>query len=93
VLGPEGRELIRIPQTPEGDELYSFGFRVHRRQGLPDLIGHGGSVEGYRAHMVFEPDSGIGVVLLRNYGGVASNLGGVARELLWRLVEIRSRAP
>jgi CubicO group peptidase (beta-lactamase class C family) len=93
ILGPEGRALIRIPQTPEGDDLYSFGFRIQRREGFPDLIGHGGSVAGYRAHMVFEPESGIGVVLLRNYGGGSTNLGRAARELLWRLVAIRSGAP
>jgi CubicO group peptidase (beta-lactamase class C family) len=93
VLGPRGRELIRIPQTPEGDDLYSFGFNIHRREGAPDLVGHGGSVAGYNAHMIFEPESGIGVVLLRNYGGGATNLGRAARELLWQLVAIRSRAP
>jgi CubicO group peptidase (beta-lactamase class C family) len=90
VLGPEGRALIRISQTPEGDTAYSFGFSISRREGMPDLLGHGGSVAGYTAHMVFEPDSGIGVILLRNYGGGATNLGRVARDLAWRLVEIRA---
>jgi CubicO group peptidase (beta-lactamase class C family) len=93
ILGPEGRDLIRIPQTPEGDDHYSFGFRIHRREGSPDLVGHGGSVAGYNAHMIFEPESGIGVLLLRNYGDGETNLGRVARELLWSLVEIRSGAP
>jgi CubicO group peptidase (beta-lactamase class C family) len=93
ILGPEGRHLIRIPQTPGGDDLYSFGFRIHRREGAPDLVGHGGSVAGYNAHLIFEPDSGIGVVLLRNYGGGATNLGRAARELAWRLVAISSGTP
>ncbi len=90
VLGPEGRRLARISQTPEGDTPYSFGFSISRREGEPDLVGHGGSVAGYTAHMVFEPDSGIGVILLRNYGGGETNLGRAARELAWRLVGIRS---
>ncbi len=89
-LGPEGRRLARISQTPEGDTPYSFGFSISRREGEPDLVGHGGSVAGYTAHMVFEPDSGIGVILLRNYGGGETNLGRAARELAWRLVGIRS---
>jgi hypothetical protein len=38
--------------------------------------------------MIFEPESAIGVILLRNYGGGETSLGGVARELLWRLVEL-----
>ena len=49
---------------------------------------HGGSVAGYNAHMVFEPESRIGVVLLRNYGGGEINLGRAAKDLLWRLVEV-----
>ncbi|MBT8396719.1 MAG: beta-lactamase family protein [Gemmatimonadetes bacterium] len=88
-LGPEGRRLIRISQTPEGDSRYSFGFSISQREGAPDLVGHGGSVAGYNAHLIFEPESGIGVILLRNYGGGETNLGRAARDLLWRLLEIR----
>lgn len=88
VLGPEGRRLVRTSQTPADGAAYSFGFSLTGREGLPGLVGHGGSVAGYNAHLIFEPESGIGVVLLRNYGGGQTNLGGVARELLWRLVEV-----
>jgi CubicO group peptidase (beta-lactamase class C family) len=90
ILGPEGCNLLRTQQTPEGDAPYSFGFSVYRQDGMPDLLGHGGSVAGYTAHMVVEPDSGIGVILLRNYGGGATNLGRAARDLAWKLVEIRA---
>jgi CubicO group peptidase (beta-lactamase class C family) len=90
MLGPEGRRLIRTSQTPEDGAQYSFGFSISQREGSPDLIGHGGSVAGHNAHMIFEPESGIGVVLLRNYGGGETNLGRAARELLWKLVEIGS---
>jgi CubicO group peptidase (beta-lactamase class C family) len=93
ILGPESRRLIRTSQTPEEDTPYSFGFRIHRRDGFPDLVGHGGSVAGYNAHMVFEPETGIGVILLRNYGGGATNLGSAARELAWRLLEARVTEP
>ncbi len=86
-LGPEGRHLVRVPQTPPDGPQYSFGFSITRREGSPDLVGHGGSVAGYNAHLIFEPDTGIGVVLLRNYGGGETNLGGAARDLLWSLLE------
>ncbi len=88
ILGPEGRGLVRVPQTPVDGPKYSFGFTITEKEGEPDLVGHGGSVAGYNAYMVFEPASGIGVVLLRNYGNGATNLGAVARDLLWTLVEI-----
>jgi CubicO group peptidase (beta-lactamase class C family) len=88
LLGPEGRRLVRTSQTPEGGSQYSFGFSISRAPESPDLVGHGGSVAGYNAHLLFEPESGIGVVLLRNYGGGEISLGRAARDLLWRLVEI-----
>jgi len=85
-LGPEGRRLIRVPQTPADGPQYSFGFTVTRREGFPDLVGHSGSVAGYNAYLIFEPDTGIGVILLRNYVGGETNLGGAARDLLWTLL-------
>ena len=85
-LGPEGRRLIRVPQTPTEGPQYSFGFTVSRREGFPDLVGHSGSVAGYNAYLIFEPDTGIGVILLRNYVGGETNLGGAARDLLWTLL-------
>jgi len=45
-------------------------------------------VSGYNANLVFDPDSRIGVVLLRNYGRGTTNLGGAASALLAELVEI-----
>ncbi len=90
LLGPEALRLVRVSQTPEGDTPYSFGFSIARRDGSPDLLGHGGSVAGYNAQITFEPESGIGVILLRNYGGGVTDLGRAAQELVWRLVELRA---
>ena len=90
ILGPEARRLIRTPQTPaESETRYSFGFFLYRMEGAPELVGHSGSVAGYNAFLVFEPDSGVGVVLLRNYGGGETNLGDASKELLWKLLESR----
>ena len=36
--------------------------------------------------MLFEPESKLGVVLLRNYSSGETNLGGAAAELLGELV-------
>lgn len=88
ILGPEGKRLLGISQTPEGSEaLYSFGFSLAEREGAPRLVGHGGSVAGYNAYLTFEPESGVGVVMLRNYGGGSTNLGRASQELLWTLLE------
>jgi CubicO group peptidase (beta-lactamase class C family) len=87
-LGPEALALTRTSQTPEGDTSYSIGLTLTRRAGRPDLLGHGGSVAGYNAQIAFEPESGIGVVLLRNYDGGATDLGRAAQGMVWRLVEI-----
>jgi CubicO group peptidase (beta-lactamase class C family) len=93
LLGPEARGLVRTPQTPEGSEtLYSFGFFLYDGEGGETLVGHSGSVAGYNAFLVCEPASGIGVVLLRNYGGGRTNLGEAGRALLARLLAARLRA-
>ena len=42
---------------------------------------------GYTAYMLFEPESKLGVVLLRNYNIGETNLGGAAGELLSELIQ------
>ena len=44
---------------------YSHGFMLHRL-GDRDLVGHGGSLPGYKNHFLVDPDSGRGVVVLSN---------------------------
>ncbi len=90
LLGPEARRLIHTPQVPETSETqYSFGFFLYDQEGGPRLVGHGGSVAGYNASLVFEPESGIGVVLLRNYLGGETKLGRTGRDLLRKLLAAR----
>jgi len=68
ILGSEGMSMIRVAQTPKGSpEEYSIGFRLWDSPGAPRLVGHGGSVSGYMAFLAFDPESGIGVILLSNY--------------------------
>jgi CubicO group peptidase (beta-lactamase class C family) len=79
-------EMMRV-HTP-GDSLdgYGLGFTISTRPDRRRFVGHGGSVAGYTAQLVFEPESRIGVVLLRNYNSGATNLGAAAAELLQALV-------
>ena len=84
-------EVLRV-QTPEDPRSgYGLGFQVQTLEDGTRLIGHGGSVAGYTAHLLFEPTTGIGVVLLRNYASGETNLGGAARTVLRALLAARRR--
>ena len=68
VLGPEGRTMIRTVQTPaDSEQDYSIGFKLWDGPGDSQLVGHTGAVSGYMAFLAFDPESGIGVILLTNY--------------------------
>jgi CubicO group peptidase (beta-lactamase class C family) len=86
-LDDTGRaEMMRV-QTPE-DPTGGYGLGLTITVDLPGRrrVAHGGSVAGYTAHLVFDPDRQIGVILLRNYGSGRTNLGQVAAQLLSELV-------
>jgi CubicO group peptidase (beta-lactamase class C family) len=81
------REVMRV-QTPEDpDRGYGLGFTIHQTESGGRTVGHGGSVAGYNAYLVFHPESTIGVVMLRNYGRGNTNLGRAASALLEELVQ------
>ncbi|MEM7415256.1 MAG: serine hydrolase domain-containing protein [Gemmatimonadota bacterium] len=91
ILSEESRQRVLTVQTPESDERgYGLGVQLVP-VGDRLAAAHGGSVAGYNAYMVVEPHSGIGVILLRNYTGGSTNLGGVSRELLSALVATGAR--
>lgn len=74
-------EVLSV-QTPEDpDNGYGLGFSINTVDGRV-FAGHGGSVAGYTAYLLFEPATGLTVVLLRNYNRGRTNLGRAARELL-----------
>jgi CubicO group peptidase (beta-lactamase class C family) len=73
-------------QTPESEEDgYGIGLSISKRPEGFSIVGHGGSVAGYTAYMAVSPESGIGVVLLRNYQRGETNLGRAARDLVAEL--------
>ena len=82
LLSDEVRAQALSVQTPEDpDSGYGLGFSVNTVDGRV-FAGHGGSVAGYTAHLLFEPATGLTVALLRNYNRGRTNLGQAARELL-----------
>jgi len=78
-------EVIRR-QTPEDGPGYGLGFFLTeveladgRRVGF---VGHSGGVSGYNAYLVFDPETGYGVALMRNYNVGETNLGQAGNALL-----------
>ena len=70
---------VHTPESP--DSGYGLGFSISAADGRV-FAGHGGSVAGYTAYLLFETETGLTVVLLRNYNRGRTNLGAAARELL-----------
>ncbi len=90
MLGPASRRAVMTVQTPEDpDNGYGLGFAIRTTDDGRRLVGHGGSVAGYTAYLLFEPESRIGVVLLRNYNRGATDLSDAAAELLVALTADR----
>ena len=86
ILSEESRIEALAIQTPEDANAgYGLGFQIRIDEEGRKIVSHGGSVAGYNAHMAVDPDAGIGVVLLRNYGGGATNLARITQDLVAEL--------
>ena len=86
ILSEESRQEALSIQTPENPNRgYGLGFSVQIDEQGRKIASHGGSVAGYTAHMAFDPEARIGVVLLRNYGRGSTNLGTAAQGLVAQL--------
>ena len=80
-------------QTPEmGVGEYGLGLQLFPSSGAATLAGHGGGVAGYTSHIVFDPESTIGVILLRNYESGRTNLAAAASQLVRALIQ-ETRTP
>ena len=85
-LDEETRAAMLSIQTPESENHgYGLGFSLRRDDDGTWWASHGGSVAGYNAHLLFQPESQLGVVLLRNYDGGETNLGQAALDLARKL--------
>ena len=91
ILTEENRQEMITIQTPDSYE-HGYGIGLSIRTVDPGIVtvGHGGSVAGYTANMAVHPESGIGVVLLRNYQRGETNLG---RAVSWLINELVPRSP
>lgn len=67
---------------------YGLGFMALQRDGYP-IVGHSGSVAGYRAAMYFDRNAQLGVVVLRNVVGGKQDPDQLALDMLYRLVTAR----
>ena len=86
VVSDSMRRAMMTKQTPEpGPSGYGLGLMLQSNR-LPTVFSHGGSVAGYTAMIAFEPDSKIGVIILRNYMTGETRLDAAADELVRTLV-------
>ncbi|HUF26788.1 MAG TPA: serine hydrolase domain-containing protein [Gemmatimonadaceae bacterium] len=79
-------EMMRQQAAVSDSAGYGLGFELRTGSDGRWYVGHGGSVAGYTAHIVFEPESGVGVILLRNYGTGRTNLRQASRRLAEEIV-------
>lgn len=67
-LSPEGVELMQKPQVAAGNwaDAYGFGWAIWS-VGNTRLIGHGGSTNGFQAHVVLLPEQRVAIASLTNH--------------------------
>ncbi len=83
ILTDDSRREMLTPQAPA--EGYGLGLSLNTAQGGVRIAGHGGSVAGYNAGLLFDPESKIGVAMLRT-----TSYNPPIGELLPRLVNAES---
>ncbi len=62
ILSSASRSEMITPQAPA--KTYGIGLTIRETDGRK-IVGHGGSVAGYNADLIFDPDTRIGVAMLR----------------------------
>jgi CubicO group peptidase (beta-lactamase class C family) len=85
IISEETRMEILKQQTPENGARYGLGFSIQIDEEGFTTMGHGGSVAGYNATLVFNLETSIGAVILRNYSRGQTSLGKSARGLVREL--------
>jgi CubicO group peptidase (beta-lactamase class C family) len=88
VLTEQSRAAIMTKQTPGDGQAYGLGFMLRSDDNGNRLVYHSGSVAGYTAFLTFNPETRIGVVLLRNYASGATNLQSAAQSLVTALIAV-----
>jgi CubicO group peptidase (beta-lactamase class C family) len=57
---------VELPDPNTGTTHWGLGWEILRRDGEPDLIGHGGDLLGHHARLTLCPDADLALVLLAN---------------------------
>jgi CubicO group peptidase (beta-lactamase class C family) len=60
---------VTLPDPDSGTTHWGLGWELVRRDGAPDLIGHGGDLLGHHAQLTICPDADLALVLLVNGDG------------------------
>ena len=85
LFGDAMRSEMLSVQTPRGGNS-GAGFGIFlRAEGDRVFASHGGTAAGYRAYLIFEPATGLTVVLLRNSNWGQTDLSATARWLISKL--------
>jgi CubicO group peptidase (beta-lactamase class C family) len=93
LLARNFKDSMQRVQTPRNNNSgYGLGLQIANNNTGVKMIGHGGLVAGFGSYMVFNPASGIGVVVLRNCDDDPS-IEFKANMLLNNLVHIRTQQP
>jgi CubicO group peptidase (beta-lactamase class C family) len=87
VMHLEGSALAMQPETIQMS--YAMGWVVQDYRGHR-LVSHGGSIDGFRAHITLAPDDKLGIVLFNNLQGTQMNLA-VSNTILDRVLGLEAR--
>ncbi len=77
VIRPRLKRALKLP-AHSGRLMRAMDWAVKPARDGVLVVGHGGWVAGYTAHVVYDPDTKFAVILLRNYNQGRSNLGQIA---------------
>jgi CubicO group peptidase (beta-lactamase class C family) len=81
------KDMMETIQTPESRETgYGFGLSISKDAAGNKIVGHDGAVAGFISFMAFNPESRIGVILLRNSDFEPQKLDLSIDKILSRLV-------
>ena len=83
------RVAMQTRQTPAYGDAYGLGLYLYTTAGTVSIAGHSGEVSGYTAYLGFDPNSKVGVILLRNYQSGRTNLASAANQLIRAITAAR----
>ena len=80
MLRPESRKLrdnIPVASSPTLDYGYGLGLQAYRWADTV-AVGHSGNLAGYTSQLLYNPQRGFGVIVLRSAAGGEADAGRLA---------------